>query len=328
MGPERIPKGEAAQILRLTRTNLQTLWRRDGVVKRGQHAKHHGLLHGRFRVRTDLPSSLAQGVFQPGADHPCLVRLSNGGQQDDRARDVRGMAIKLLDIPGMKLQPGQGHVREQDFVLVDHPVYFCKDMQDYMPFNRHSLPVQALRSKGASPLRLLRAVRGLVMLGLFQRRILRAARGFAGRRAGSLLALTYHSTTPYRLGELVVKYKAVGQGASAEPAQTPDGLGTRLWQAMGEGEARFTFGVVVQDDPARQPVEDARVDWEAAGADFVPLAEIVLPRQENSADRNAGAEAMRFSPWMSLPAHRPLGAINRARREVYRVMAEARGPRA
>ncbi|KHQ52215.1 catalase [Mameliella alba] len=328
MGDERIPAGEAAEILHLTRANLQTLWRRDGVVKRGQHAKHHALLQGRFRVRPDLPPSLAQGVFQPGADHACLVRFSNGGQQDDRARDVRGMAIKLLDIPGLKLQPGQGHMREQDFVLVDHPVYFCKDMGDYMPFNRHFLPVQALRSKGGSPLRLWRALRGLTMLGLFHRPVLRAARAFAGRRAGSLLALTYHSTTPYRLGDLAVKYKVQGQGAPVDPVQTPDGLGRRLWQALDAEEARMTFGVVMQDDPTRQPVEDARVDWEAAGAAFVPVAEIVLPRQEDSADRSARAETLRFSPWMSLPAHRPLGAINRARREVYRVMAEARGPRA
>ncbi|MBV6639047.1 MAG: catalase, partial [Mameliella sp.] len=239
MGDERIPAGEAAEILHLTRANLQTLWRWDGVVKRGQHAKHHALLQGRFRVRPDLPPWLAQGVFQPGADHACLVRFSNGGQQDDRARDVRGMAIKLLDIPGMKLQPGQGHMREQDFVLVDHPVYFCKDMGDYMPFNRHFLPVQALRSKGGGPLRLWRALRGLTMLGLFQRPVLRAARGFAGRRVGSLLALTYHSTTPYRLGDLAVKYKVQGQGAPADPVQTPDGLGTRLWQALDAEEARM-----------------------------------------------------------------------------------------
>ncbi|WP_305968464.1 MULTISPECIES: catalase [unclassified Mameliella] len=325
MGDEHVPAGEAAEILRLTRANLQTLSRRDGVVKRGQHAKHHALLQGRFRVRSDLPQALAQGVFQPGADHACLVRFSNGGQQDDRALDVRGMAIKLLGIPGMKLQPGQGHLREQDFVLVDHPVYFCKDMADYMPFNRHFLPVQALRSKGCSPLRLMRALRGLVMLGLFHRRVLRAARAFAGRRPGSLLALTYHSTTPYRLGDLAVKYRVQGQGAPADPVQCANGLGRRLWQALGADEARMTFGVVIQDDPERQPVDDARVDWDAAGAVFEPLAEIVLPRQENSADRIAQAEALRFSPWMSLPAHRPLGAINRARREVYRVMAEARG---
>jgi hypothetical protein len=33
---------------------------------------------------------------------------------------------------------------------------------------------------------------------------------------------------------------------------------------------------------------------------------------------------MTFNPWHALPDHRPLGGFNRARREIYRAMAEFR----
>ncbi|WP_417204923.1 hypothetical protein [Antarctobacter sp.] len=324
MACEQIPPGEAADIRRLIRHNLRTLWQVGGVIKRGQHGKHHGLLEGVFRVSEQVPEALAHGIFRPGAEYACRVRFSNGGQRDDREKDVRGMAVKLLNVPGVKLLPGQGHVMEQDFVLVDHPTYFCANMKDYLVFNRHFTPIQALRGNGPSLGRLLRAARGGVMLALFHRSLLRAAQDFAGRRVGSVLALTYHSTTAYRLGKGAVKYKAIGHGAPAAPTEQADGLRDGLWQAQTTGEARFTFGVVPQVDPARQPVEDASSDWEAAGADFVPLADILLPAQQNSPQQDAEAESLRFSPWMCQPEHRPLGAINRARRDIYRAMAQAR----
>ncbi|MGP6085887.1 hypothetical protein [Antarctobacter jejuensis] len=294
------------------------------MIRRGQHGKHHGLVRARFIVQEDVPEELALGVFQPGAQYDCLVRFSNGGQEDDREPDVRGMAIKLLDVPGQKLLPGFGHVREQDFLLVDHPAYFCADMAEYLPFNRHFTPVQALRANGPGLWRSLAAGYGLAMLLLFHRRVLRAAKAFAGRRVGSVLGLTYHSTTPYALGTHAVKYKAIGAGGSAGEFTTEDGLRAALWQALGKAEARFTFGVVIQRNTVRHPVEDASVDWEAAGAEFIPLAELILPRQDNTPEQDAQAESSRFSPWMSLPEHRPLGAINRARRDIYRAMAEAR----
>ncbi len=324
MNGERTPAGEWQDIRRLIAENLKTLGRTGPVVKRGQHGKHHGLARGHFVVRDDMPEDLALGVFQPGAQYDCQVRFSNGGQGDDTQPDVRGMAIKLQEVPGLKLLPGFGHVGEQDFLLVDHPVYFCADMAEYLPFNRHFTPVQALRANGVSLWRLLSAGYGLAMLVLFHRRVLKAARAFAGRKAGSVLGLTYHSTTPYALGAQAVKYKAIGAGGSAGEATSEDGLRADLWQALEKDEVRFTFGVVMQGDRTRHPVEDASADWEAAGAEFVPLAELVLPQQDNTADQDALAETLRFSPWMSLPEHRPLGAINRARRDIYRAMAEAR----
>lgn len=321
---ETIPAHEPQVISRLIRDNLKTVWMDGTTAKRGQHGKHHGLVEGTFRVLGDLPKELAKGVFRPGRSYACLVRFSNGGQRDDTEPDVRGMAIKLLDVEGEKLLPGRGHIREHDFILVDHPTYFTPTLAAYAAFNRYFTPLQDLRGNGFSLPRLLRAGFGLANLRLFHRGILKAAKAFAGRKPGSLLALTYHSTTPYLLGEgKAVKYKAVGASGTGA-ANDEDGLGKALWTSLTKGPATFDFGVVIQKDGASHPIEDPTTDWEANGAPFVKLAELTLDEQDRTDRKDALAEEIRFNPWMSLAEHRPLGFINRVRREVYRAMSGRR----
>ncbi|WP_417525172.1 hypothetical protein [Marinovum sp.] len=325
LGEERIEPGEAEAIAALVKSNLPTVWTEGETGKRGQHAKHHGLVEGEFLVHEHLPEGFAQGIFQPGARYACLVRFSNGSRGDDREADARGMAIKLLEVPGDKLMPGGGDGREQDFILVDFPTYFTATRDQYAAFNRYALPVLALRGNGVSPARLLRAAWGAVMLLARHRDLSRRARRFAGRHAGSVLGLTFHSTTPYLLGDgRAVKYKAIGRGPDRPPADHPGALREALWAELGKEPVRFDFGVVVQTDPLAHPVEDPTVEWEAAGADFVELAALVLPQQENTPDKDARAETLNFLPWNSLAEHRPLGFINRARREVYRAMSRLR----
>jgi hypothetical protein len=61
------------------------------------------------------------------------MRLSNGNAfpQFDSARDARGLAIKLLDVPGEKLMKSPVHANEQDFVMFNHPVFFVRDVAEY-----------------------------------------------------------------------------------------------------------------------------------------------------------------------------------------------------
>ena len=41
-------------------------------------------------------------------------------------------------------------------------------------------------------------------------------------------------------------------------------------------------------------------------------------------EQQAFGENLSFTPWHSLPAHRPLGGINRARKEIYRAISKQR----
>ena len=55
------------------------------------------------------------------------------------------------------------------------------------------------------------------------------------------------------------------------------------------------------------------------------VATITIPPQDiDSAERRALCEDLIFSPWHGLVEHRPLGGINRLRREVYLASARLR----
>lgn len=309
----------------LVRDNIETSWSDRGVSQRGQHAKTHGCADGEFVVLDGIPDIYRHGVFATGRKFRCQVRFSNGGESDDRKKDVRGLAIKLLDVDGLKLLPGQGAAREQDFILVDHPTYFTATTAEYLAFNRHFTPLLSLRRHGFSFSRASRAAFGVFALLLFHRPVLNRARQFKGRHAKTPLSLVYHSTTPYLLGPgTAVKYKAIGRIDTHGKTGSADGLSAALWSSLAETSATFDFGVVVQSDAIRHPVEDPSIDWEANDAQFVKLAVLTLPRQKSSKDRQATAATIRFNPWMSLAAHRPIGSINRLRLLIYDAMAKRR----
>ena len=44
------------------------------------------------------------------------------------------MAIKLLGVPGEKLLEDEKDATTQDFVLIDNPVFFIRNVADYVPF--------------------------------------------------------------------------------------------------------------------------------------------------------------------------------------------------
>jgi len=78
-------------------------------------------------------------------------------------------------------------------------------------------------------------------------------------------------------------------------------------------------------DNTRTPIEDATVEWTEADAPWHAVARIRIPKQQvDDAARSARCEQMAFNPWHALAEHRPLGSMNRARKEIYRAMSEFR----
>jgi hypothetical protein len=76
------------------------------------------------------------------------------------------------------------------------------------------------------------------------------------------------------------------------------------------------------------PVEDATVEWDEAVSPFRTVAQIEIPPQSfESPQRLAFCENLAFNPWRSLPEHRPLGGINRVRKDLYQELAEFRHQR-
>lgn len=285
----------------------------DGLMPRDAHPKMHGLVQAEFTVHADIPAVLRVGVFAESRTYAAWVRFSNasGTIQPDAKRDIRGMAIKLVGVTGEKILGAAGDVDaagEQDFLLITTDVFLCPDLQCFLGM------VRALQGSFWDKI-----VFFAGNLGVFFRS--RAA----SRAFGSPLVTRYFSSTPYALGEAVVKYCATplrtpaGESAAAGGNAPGDNFMRDAMRAqLGAGPAEFTFGIQLQTDAVRMPVENAAMRWDEGVSPYVAVATLrIAPQDFDNPARDRQGEDMRFSPWHGLLAHRPIGSINRARRLVY-----------
>jgi hypothetical protein len=173
-------------------------------VKRQAHPKMHGCVQATLHVDDNVPSHLRHGVFaHAGREYRAWVRFSNAfGIQHDLKFESRGMAVKLLDVPGSSwLRPpgafdGEWETKTQDFVMATHDCFPLPNAHDY----DYGDFARAARD-GFFPL-----VWVFLRNGLF-RGLVALIRG-GSALARNPLAIRYFSQTPYRLGPRVVKVHA------------------------------------------------------------------------------------------------------------------------
>ncbi len=303
---ESVPAEEADAIARIQK--LQLLFMKRDETQRGQHPKCTGFVRMRFAVRSDVPDALKLGVFSEARVFDGVIRFSNGALFDDREADARGAALKLIGAGGPRAVP-EDRGSSQDFLLVNCPVFFCRDVVSLLEFMQAQL-----KARGEPPTEWLTA----------HPHEAACLKRFLGPPPPSLLATEFHSATPYSLGNQAVKYclRPVAAGEVVQMNKTADGLSESLYAELGRGPARFVFGVRVQSSAETEPVEDPTLEWTG---EFVPLADVEVPAgQTDSEARRALAERLYFSPWNARDVHRPLGGINRARRPVYAASSEKR----
>lgn len=323
--PASAPQDEAVdrEIVALTLAALKKERGEARPMTRDVHAKAHGCVRATFTVAQDVPADYRSGVLaEPGRSYPAWIRFSSGSSElrPDKKSDARGMAIKLMGVEGEKLLEGEEDARTQDFLLLTHDAFFIKDAEDYLEFFRRV-------EKGSNP--------AWFFFGRLPWRWteFRAARQLVKKGSAILDPLrgAYFSATPYQLGERgVVKYAA--RPCAAAPAGSRDGSPDYLRRAMArsldvkEGSpACFTFMVQRRSEPEAMPVEDSRVPWDQERSPFKAVATLSIPVQEFSSEAHRRwCEDLAFTPWHALPAHRPLGDINRTRKAVYEAVSAFR----
>ena len=72
------------------------------------------------------------------------------------------------------------------------------------------------------------------------------------------------------------------------------------------------------------PIEDASVEWSERDSPYVGSRELRIPRQAIDDPARPGVASARLQPMARLAEHRPLGGMNRARREIYQAMTDFR----
>ncbi len=304
-----------AEMIAILRRKMARDYAQGGTL-RDAHPKTLGLLRGSFRIRPNLPEALRVGLFEKPRSFDCWVRFSNssGKVQSDAVPDARGVAIKLL-APRSK-GTAAGAELGQDFVLLNTPV---------MPLGTVALFRDAVYYTIESSRLLLAAKFALtghagVLLGLLMLR----------GNPSSPLDIQYWSTTPYRFGpDRAVKYSLLP--TSRHRSDKPSTLGESYLREAMQGhldrhEASFDFCVQLQKPG--MPIEDASQQWDEAKSPVLKVATLHLPTQKFRSDKRALlAEALSFSPAHAVPAHAPLGGLNRARRKIYAALSRFRHQR-
>jgi hypothetical protein len=286
---------------------------------RDAHAKGHGCVEAEFVVKRLLPSKLAKGVFAEPKTYPAWIRFSNGaGMPDnDHAGDGRGMAIKLIGVEGKKILADEADADTQDFVMINYPVFFVRNVSDYMTFTALSLGGNSDQFYSSHP---------------HEKSIVDAIKS---KTVGDAFNERYYSMAAYLLGDQYIKFCArpvdcasgstLAESTRPGPAGDPTYLRKGMITWLGQKDACFKFAVQPQTDAPSQPVEDPTVVWDETEAAFIDVASIRIPKQTfNSEAQQTFCENLSFTPWHSLPENRPVGGINRLRKEVYEAISKLR----
>ena len=69
------------------------------------HPKMNGCVKAEFIIEKNLPEELKVGLFKEETSFPAWIRFSNGDTKPlpDWKKDIRGFAIKIMNVPGKKL---------------------------------------------------------------------------------------------------------------------------------------------------------------------------------------------------------------------------------
>ena len=292
-----------------------------GPDLRQQHPKSHGLLHGEFKVRDDIPEKYKVGVFTKPQTYPIWVRFSNsspaikrGILQPDTEGDALGMSIKLMNVPDCKILADEKET--QDFILANHPVFFIQDVQGYIDFNTFR---KQRAQNNINPELLEKLKPSLAIREEIKAKIV-----------GNPLLIQYWSMTPYKLGDNPIKFLVKPHKPEQPPTTKPDSpnyMREAIVKYLNDTKesVKFDFQIQIYVDDDKTPVENPMVEWKEGDSSPITVATIEIPQQIfDFEERKRYDEALSFSPWHTLREHEPIGSVNLARKKIYQESAKSR----
>jgi catalase len=310
---EEVPANEDAATHQLVRLIEETVRAeaKNGSARRDAHPKAHGCVQAEFRVLDKLQKEVRVGIFGEARAYPAWIRYSNGSGkvQDDSDGDARGMAIKLMGVE-------RSDSSTQDFLMINHPVFFVRNAADYVEFQKAFSEDSPLKFffPGLNPFN-------------FRLHEFRIANAIRGTKVNNPLNTRYWSTTPYRFGDTAMKFSARSCSGASPFVETssPDFLRENMQKHLAQSEACFDFLVQLRKGSSEMLIEDPTLEWSEKDSPFIPVARITIPAQAFiSPEQIEFCESLSFTPWHAIPEHRPLGGINRIRKTVYDTISRVR----
>ncbi len=321
----------------------RTMASRTRHAARPVHAKSHGILVGTFEVLPNLSPELAQGLFATPATYPVVFRFSTnpGDILADSISSPRGLAIKVLNVPGEQLPTNPG-ATTQDFVCINQNAFAAPDPAGFLKGLKQlddtlTLP-EPVKHAVSVAARATNAVIGLVGLHSGQLEGL-------GAPATHPLGESFSTVAPLRYGQYVAKIgfapasenlaKLKGESISIEGDYNAlEELIKKFFrQETGVWEVKVQLALAedaaVEEKDRAFPIEVADKVWPEDKSPWQVVARITMPPQDTYSDARQlhVDEMMSFNPWHGLVAHQPLGGIMRSRKKAYEEASKYRAIR-
>jgi hypothetical protein len=298
-------------------------------LRRGFHAKGIGV-RGRFQVRSDIPKNMQVDFFQPGATYDALVRFSNarGEMLGDLSKDQRGIAVRVKTVPDERLSTGDDS-NIQDFLMTNTPISFARSPAQFIEVGE--ILLQGIASVVPRLVKKYGWKEARRILSVFLAPVIsfqplqwntywsRTSFQFGAQAARFLLRPITGTKMPSAAEQLSGVVLALRQGGE----QKEHYLRERLRDVLQAGEVCFEFCVQLFVDEELTPVEHAYIEWKESDAPPIPIATLVIPKQDFDLRLQQDMERMAFNPW-NTQTFTPLGLINLARKKVYDASAAHR----
>ena len=317
------PKAEQILFERLALDIMQVQMRqrRRSGAERIDRAFHAKTLLATSKARlvfiNHLGQDLQQGLARPNASYEAIVRISNasGLHQADTQPDLRGIALRVKASDNRSL----------DFLLTNAAASHARDAKQF---------VAVALAEAQSRFKLTRFIRLLASVGLpetlrigrtLKRQLSRPRRSIAEESFWSRGAMLWGSAGPVRL---VLQPPSIETPAVKNSHEEPRDLRQDIVDRLAKADVIYELHLQPFLDEKRTPIEDASVDWSAAGSRPVLVARLIIPRQDvdTAAARDAAhrIDQLTFNPWHTSKDFRPLGNLNRARKSAYQASAAHR----
>ena len=271
--------------------------------------KLHGVAHGRFERLADMPEAWRVGIFAHERLDAWVRFSSDTAPTDPDLGSTLGVGVKLFGVPGEKAlgEPGD----TADLIMQNYPVFFLDNAQEMVEFTYAGVVQQDYSTYLADHPKTNDILNDM-----------------SDTVEGSCLTTTYWAILPFRMGDEIVKYRLL---PDTPPENVPDDqtdyLAVDLANRLAKGDYAFTLSVQLRTDPETMPLDAASVPWPEKESPYVPVARIVLPRQDICARGQSDyGQGLSFNIWRVPEANAPVpeSSIAAVRKSVYAAGARYR----
>ena len=277
-------------------------------------------------IRQDLKVGFLKGNANGDQSYKAWIRFSNAADHitGDPEADFRGMAIKMFGVSGERLPNPGDETDTQDLLFIANDAFFAGSPQHFHDFFSACVKGGGSCDPMQNPFvdwHLLTHPHGAYNL-------------LTGRRTyPSIADIRWFSVAPFDLGDEdhVIKYSAFPAEPQTQydsPGDTPYYLQQRLESLLDPANThhlRLNLQVQMRNDPRTEPIENTLAPWSVSTSPWMKIATIdIYPQTFATTAQQQFCERLTFNPWHGLIAHKPVGGINRARRDVMHAMQDVR----